>query len=59
MAKATERSEIRLKGVSNQLKHDLTNISKNTGLTLSGFVKSKLREIAESYPDRMKIAARD
>lgn len=47
-------SEIRIKGVSSQLKTDLKNISRNTGLTLAGYVKWKLKEIVAATPATMK-----
>jgi len=49
-----ERSKIILKGVPNQLKNDLKIISKNNGLTMSGYIKSKLREIVESCPPNLR-----
>lgn len=33
---------------------DLVNISANLGIPLSAFLRPKLMEIADSYPDRFK-----
>lgn len=49
-----KHDEIRIYGVSAQVKKDLINISKNTGVTLAALLKPKLREIAESYPESMR-----
>jgi hypothetical protein len=54
-----EQKYIMIKGVPNQLKSDLQNIAKNSGVTLAGLLKPKLREIAESYPQQMKIRRQD
>lgn len=51
---ADERDELRLKGVSKSLKAEIRNISKNSGVTMSGFLKTKIREIVESYPPHMR-----
>lgn len=48
-------NEIRIYGVSKQLKEDLQAIAKNTGVTLAGLLKPKIREIIDAYPERMKI----
>lgn len=48
------RSEIRLEGVPSKTKNELKNIAKNLGVTLNGFLKPKLKEIADSYPEELK-----
>lgn len=48
-------NEIRIYGVSSQVKNELKTIAKNTGVTLAGLLKPKLREIAESYDKQMKV----
>lgn len=40
--------------VPKKLKNDLENISQNEGATLSGFIKSHLIKIRDSYPDYMR-----
>ncbi len=49
-----EPPELRVRGVSDKIRNDLINIAKNHGTTLSDFLKPKLREIADSYPEKMK-----
>lgn len=34
----------------------LNNIAKNEGMTFSGFMKSQLKKIIESYPPNMRVA---
>jgi predicted DNA-binding protein len=51
----TGNDELRLRRISPTLKKDLKNIAKNTGITMASFIKSKLREIVDSYPEQMKI----
>jgi hypothetical protein len=55
MAKENQ-NEIRVRGVSGRVAGDLQNIAKNTGITLTDFLKFKFREIVESYPPHMKKA---
>jgi hypothetical protein len=57
MANTDERSYIKLTGVSSQLKDDLVTISKNSGLTLSAFLKAKLRDIVEMTPPQLRRKA--
>lgn len=45
--------------VSAKTKQELINISKNFNTTLCDFLRPKLREIADSYPDRLKQAPTD
>ncbi len=47
-------SEIRINGVSPDLHIQLINIAKHLGIPFSSWIKPKLREIADSYPDDMK-----
>jgi hypothetical protein len=47
-------SEIRICNVAHDLHNDLQNIAKNSGITLQQFLKPKLRDIANSYPEAMK-----
>lgn len=54
-----EQKYIMIKGIPNQLKTDLQNIAKNTGVTLAGLLKPELRKIAESYPQQMKVRRPD
>lgn len=54
-----ELPEIRVRGVSPQLHDDLINISRNEGRSLSDILKPKLREVADSYPERMKQPPKD
>lgn len=42
-----------------KLKEDLISISKNMGITLSQFLKMKLREIRDSYPEHMRTFRED
>lgn len=54
-----EQKYLRISGVPNQLANELQNIAKNSGVTLAALLKPKLREIAESYPQQMKIRRQD
>jgi len=47
--------EIRIRGVSESLKTDLMNISKNVGVSLAALLKPELRKIAASFPEHMKV----
>lgn len=47
-------SYIKITGVSDKMKDELKNISKNSGITLSQMLKPKLREFCESFPPEMK-----
>jgi hypothetical protein len=57
MAKDSLRKEFRVKGVSNQLFDDVRTISKNMGITMSGFLKAKIREVVDSTPDHLRKSA--
>lgn len=54
MSNKRNYAEVRLRGVSPQLLEALVNISKNLGVSLTDMLKPKLREIADSYPDKLK-----
>jgi len=45
---------IEISNVSPEVKRDLTNIAKNEGVSLAQFLKPKLREIRDSYPEKMR-----
>lgn len=47
--------EIRLMGVSMKTHSDIKNIAKNVGVPMNDFIKTKLGEIACSYPDHMRL----
>lgn len=47
-------SEIRITNVPPQIKQELKNIAKNSGVSLGQLLKPKLREIASSYEANMK-----
>jgi hypothetical protein len=49
-------SEIKITNVPNSLKTELTNIAKNHGVELGSWLKPKLRELANTYPQRMREA---
>jgi len=51
---AKKKDEVRVRGVSLQLAEELNNIADNIGITLTAFLKPKLREIANSYPEKMR-----
>jgi hypothetical protein len=50
--------EIRVKGVSVKTHNELQNIAENNGVSLSNFLRPKLTEIANGYPDHMKLPPR-
>jgi|GEM_PF-1551016 len=49
-------TEVRTRGVSPRVAMELHNICKNLGVSVSDFLKPKLREIVDSYPEHMKKA---
>jgi hypothetical protein len=57
MAKSSD--ELRLRGVSKEVKEDLINIAKNSGLTLSALLKPRLRDIRDSYPENLRRGYRN
>jgi len=48
-------NEIRITNIPPEVLKDLRNIAKNSGITLSAFLKPKLRKITAEYPAEMKI----
>ena len=46
---------IKIKGVPPNLKMDLKTISKNSGLTMTAFIKQKLRQVVDSAPEHLKV----
>lgn len=52
-------NEIRITGVSESIKEDLSTIAKDMGVTLSGYLKPKLREIADDYYTKNPQRKRD
>jgi len=53
-----DHREIRIRGVGKQIRTDLENIAENLGTDISALIKPKLWEIANSYPDNMKLPPR-
>lgn len=49
-----ERKEIRIKGVPCVIHQQIKNIAKYEGMEISTFLRPKLRDIANSYPDDIK-----
>jgi DNA-binding transcriptional regulator WhiA len=47
--------EVRVKGVSKQIHDELQSIAKNHGVTISQFLRPKLREIINAYPESMRL----
>ena len=54
-----DTGEIRIRYVSKKIITDLSNIADNIGVSVANFLKPKLREIADSYPDKMKEPKKD
>ena len=54
MAKNNERKEIRIKGVPCNVHQQIKKIEKYEGMEMSTFLRPKLREIANKYPDNIK-----
>lgn len=52
-------SDLKISNVKDSLIKELTIISHNLGQTKSGFIKIKLKEIADSYPDDIKTKKKD
>lgn len=46
---------LEIKNVPKETKETLRNIAENTGLTLSGLMKSHLPKIIDSYPPHMRV----
>jgi len=49
-----KESDIRITNPSPQVKEELKNIAKYEGVTLTQFLKPKLRAIVDSYPEEIK-----
>lgn len=43
-------SEIRITNVSHKMKSELKNIARHYGLSMSSFLKPKVRELIDSHP---------
>lgn len=56
---AKETSEIRITNVPRRLYSDLSNIASNAGVNLSAFLKLKLRELADSFPQEVRSKKKD
>ncbi len=48
------KNEIRIQHVNDKTFKELHNIAGNQGVSLASLLKPKLREIADSYPDKLK-----
>jgi len=46
--------ELRIRGVSQNVKKELKTIASNKGVTLAGYLKPKLREIIDAERDDLK-----
>ncbi len=57
--KKKRNPELRVMGVSPKTKIEINNIAKNFNMTTSSFLKQKLREIVDSYPERLRQAPTD
>lgn len=47
-------AEIKITNVPNEIKNDLVNIAKNSGVSLGTLLKPKLREWAATFPQSLK-----
>lgn len=47
-------TELRIKGVSTKTKEEVMNIAGHLGITMSAFLKPKLKEIINTYPEKMR-----
>ena len=52
-------SDLRITGVSSKLNNELKAIAKNHDVTLSAFLKPKLIELRDSFPERMRKYDKD
>lgn len=52
--KYKRKPELRIQGVSTKTHNELKNIADNVGVNLSELLRPKLREIIESYPEKMR-----
>jgi len=51
-------NELRVRHFPKDLKADLRNISANLGVSLSNFVKVKLRDVANNFPPEKRTPPR-
>jgi len=51
--------ELRITGVPANKAQEIKNIAANLGVKMSDFLKPKIAEIANSYPEHMKIKRED
>jgi len=49
-----DRVVLKIKGVPTKVREQLNNIADHKGLTTNSFVKSKIHEIIESFPQHMR-----
>lgn len=54
MADQRNHDEIRIRGVAPSMKQDINNIAGNLGITVTDFLKPKLREIVDQAPEHLK-----
>lgn len=54
MEKDDNKREVRIPSVGKKMCNEIKYIAQHIGVTQSSFLKTKLFEIVESYPDRMK-----
>jgi len=59
MANEERLPKLVIYGISPNLKNQLCNICKNIGVTSSSFLKTKIRDIVDSYPEEMKKPLKD
>lgn len=52
--KVDYNNEIRIRGVGKQTQEQINNIADNIGITTNQFLKGKLGEIINSYPEKMR-----
>ncbi len=50
----SKNPDLRIYGVSKIIHEEINNIAKNSGLTLSDFMKPELRKIVERFPERYR-----
>lgn len=53
------RSELRITAISCDVKETLSNAAKNRGETRAAFLRPKVREMVEAYPEEMKQPKKD
>lgn len=54
-----DKPEVRIKGVSENTHQQICNISDHLGVTISQFLRPKLREIIDSYPEHMRTPPKE